>query len=89
MRNLCGKRQCCTLVHVSTNKFATITSSFEQFKTFSKFFHLNSYILCRSIALKSAIIKLNFPLSNFITYHIKLPFQLLVQRVYSFVNGVQ
>ena len=26
------------------------------FKTFSKLFHLNSYILCRSIALKSAII---------------------------------
>jgi len=35
-------------------------------KTFSKVFHLNSYILCRTIALKTAIIKINFPLSSFI-----------------------
>jgi len=37
------------------------------FETFSKVFHLNSYILCRSVALKSAIIRFNCPLSNWLT----------------------
>jgi len=52
MPNYVGYGKATQSFHVSTNNFPTICT----FKTFNKISRLKSYILCRTVALQSAII---------------------------------